>query len=202
MAEVHAPVARLNDQLEPGVDRFLDRLRPERSFWRLGWGIIDVADGYTPPTERVDPGRSTPTCSALFVRSSARPSAGSPTTGCVLFTIRTYIAPIASVADDPDRLTALAGAVAAMSPRTSAATRTSPISATPVGVACCRRTTGTVTLSTEVALTVPSHGCVSDGDGVEGVGDEVDRAEALVDGRRRVRRDHLVDADFSANWVR
>ncbi len=37
-----------------------------------------------------------------------------PRTGCVLFTIRTYIAPIASVADDPESAAALAAAVEAM----------------------------------------------------------------------------------------
>jgi hypothetical protein len=48
MAEVHAPVAQLNDQLSRPIDGFLDRLRPDRSFWRLGWGILDTDDWYTP----------------------------------------------------------------------------------------------------------------------------------------------------------
>ena len=48
MAEVHAPVALLNEQLEAPVDRFFERLRPERSYWRLGWGILDTDDWYTP----------------------------------------------------------------------------------------------------------------------------------------------------------
>ena len=115
MAEVHAPVARLNATLEPEVDRFLDRLRPERPFWRLGWGVIDVAEGYTPAdgtggTRPVDPD-----VSELFVRVERETLRRFPQTGCVLFTIRTYIAPIASVADDPESAAAVAAAVAAMS---------------------------------------------------------------------------------------
>ena len=48
MSAVHAPVAQLNEQLEQAVDSFFDRLEPERSFWRLGWGILDTAAGYAP----------------------------------------------------------------------------------------------------------------------------------------------------------
>ena len=42
------PVALLNEQLEAPIDRFFDRLTPERSFWRLGWGVLDTDDWYTP----------------------------------------------------------------------------------------------------------------------------------------------------------
>ena len=114
MAEVHAPVARLNATLEPEVDRFLDRLRPERSFWRLGWGIIDVSDGYTPADGTGAPRPIDPHVSELFVRVERETLRRFPQTGCVLFTIRTYIASIASMARDPESAAALATAVAAM----------------------------------------------------------------------------------------
>ena len=38
LADVHAPVALLNEQLQGPIDRFFERLTPERSFWRLGLG--------------------------------------------------------------------------------------------------------------------------------------------------------------------
>jgi hypothetical protein len=114
MAEVHEPVARLNATLEPEVDRFLDRLRPERPFWRLGWGVIDVADGYTPADGTGGPRPIDPDVSELFVRVERETLRRFPRTGCVLFTIRTYIAPMTSIADDPDSAAALAAAVAAM----------------------------------------------------------------------------------------
>lgn len=116
MAEVHQPVARLNDQLEHGVDGFLERLRPERSFWRLGWGIIDLADGYTPADGTGAPRPVDPDVSALFVRVERETLRRFPGSGCVLFTIRTYVAPITSVMADDDSARALADAVAAMSP--------------------------------------------------------------------------------------
>lgn len=111
IAEVHAPVARLNETLETEVDRFLDRLRPDRPFWRLGWGIIDVDDGYTPANGTGRPRPTAPAASELFVRVERETLRRFPDTGCVLFTIRTYVASLASVA--PDAL--LASALAAMS---------------------------------------------------------------------------------------
>jgi len=115
MAEVHEPVALLNATLESEVDRFLGRLRPERSFWRLGWGIIDVPDGYTPADGTGGARPIDPDASELFVRVERETLRRFPGTGCVLFTIRTYIAPIAVMERDPKSAATLAAAVSAMS---------------------------------------------------------------------------------------
>ena len=48
MHDVHAPVARLNEQLAAPIDAFFERLTPEKSFWRLGWGIIETPELYQP----------------------------------------------------------------------------------------------------------------------------------------------------------
>lgn len=116
MAEVHDPVARLNDQLAAGIENFLERLQPERSFWRLGWGIIDVAEGYTPADGTGPRGPADRSASGLFVRVERETLRRFPTTRCVLFTIRTYVTPISSVMNTPDSAAALAAAVDAMSP--------------------------------------------------------------------------------------
>jgi hypothetical protein len=68
MAEVHAPVALLNDQLEVPVDRFFNRLRPDRSFWRLGWGLLDTPDWYTPLDGTAAPRPETCSPDQLFLR--------------------------------------------------------------------------------------------------------------------------------------
>ncbi len=107
MAEVHDPVAQLNEQLGSGVDRFLDRLEPERPFWRLGWGIIDTADGYTPVSRPGVLGAEP----EMFVRVERETLRRLPQTNAVLFTIRTYIATLESVAPDP----VLAASLEAMS---------------------------------------------------------------------------------------
>ena len=114
MSDVHAPVAGLNEQLETNIDQFLDRLRPDRPFWRLGWGIIDVADGYTPsdgtgPDRPVGPGPG-----EMFVRVERETLRRLPETGCVLFTIRTYVVPISAAARDDASSHAMGVALSAM----------------------------------------------------------------------------------------
>jgi hypothetical protein len=113
MADVHAPVARLNDQLETNVERFLDRLEPDRSFWRLGWGMIDVADGFAPPRPS-SPAPADRSTVESYVRVERETLRRMPTTRCVLFTIRTYIAPLATVLADEGSSSALSAAVDAM----------------------------------------------------------------------------------------
>jgi hypothetical protein len=102
MAEVHAPVAQLNDQLSRPIDGFLDRLRPDRSFWRLGWGILDTDDWYTPvdgsaaprPTGPDRPSPTGPDPAAMWLRVERETLRRFPATNAVLFTIRTYVAPL------------------------------------------------------------------------------------------------------------
>jgi hypothetical protein len=116
LAEVHAPVPRLNAELEQPIARFLDHLRPERGYWRLGWGIIDVADRFAPPGRgRPEPGAVAPL--ERFLRVERETLRRFPRTGCVLFTIRTYIRPLSALTASAggDRLAArLADQVATM----------------------------------------------------------------------------------------
>lgn len=106
MAEVHAPVARLNEQLAAPIDKVLARLRPELGFWRLGWGVLDTGelyqavDGTAPPRPGRD-GVDELTAADVHVRVERETLRRFPRTGCVLFTIRTHIAPLARVLDDP-----------------------------------------------------------------------------------------------------
>ena len=90
LADVHAPVSRLNDQLGGSVDTFFERLRPDRSFWRLGWSVLDTGELYQPtngtappvdPLPRVDRASRDGPASDCSSASSARRSAGSPTRG-------------------------------------------------------------------------------------------------------------------------
>jgi hypothetical protein len=114
LREVHAVVPLLNEQLGDPVDRVLARLTPERSFWRLGWGIIDVPDGYTPTDGTGPPRPAAPNPDALHVRVERETLRRFPRTGCVLFTIRTYVAPVVDVVPRPDAAAAIAGIVDVM----------------------------------------------------------------------------------------
>jgi hypothetical protein len=94
MAGVHAPVGRLNDQLEAPIDSFFDRLTPERSFWRLGWGVLDTPDWYTPVDGTASPRPASPRPDQMYLRVERETLRRFPATRCVLFTIRTYVTPI------------------------------------------------------------------------------------------------------------
>lgn len=111
MAEVHEPVDRLNEQLEAPIDRFFDRLTPERSFWRLGWGVLDTADWYTPVDGTAAPRPASPRVDGLHLRVERETLRRFPVTGCVLFTIRTYVTPMTGVRSSPDVARRLAAAV-------------------------------------------------------------------------------------------
>lgn len=118
MAEVHEPVSRLNQQLAGPIDDFFARLSVDKPFWRLGWGVLDTDDPFQP----VDGNASTPpplpaigdptTGERLFLRVERETLRRFPTTDTVLFTIRTYIRPLAHLAARPDDAIRLADALA------------------------------------------------------------------------------------------
>jgi hypothetical protein len=114
MAAVHAPVAQLNEQLETPIDRFFDRLTPERSFWRLGWGLIDSAALYAPVDGTAAPRPIDPAPYQHVLRVERETLRRFPETNCVLFTIRTYVTAITEVTGDQIVASKLADAVAAM----------------------------------------------------------------------------------------
>lgn len=111
MAEVHEPVDRLNEQLEAPIDRFFDRLTPERSFWRLGWGVLDTPDWFTPVDGTAAPRPRSPAPDQLFLRVERETLRRFPVTGCVLFTIRTYVSSMSGIRSTPDIAQRLAAAV-------------------------------------------------------------------------------------------
>lgn len=115
MAAVHAPVARLNDQLEAPIDRFFERLTPEKSFWRLGWGVLDTADWYTPLDGTAARRPPAPAPDEHFLRVERETLRRFPRTRCVLFTIRTYVTPLPAIAGiDADVAVRLADALASL----------------------------------------------------------------------------------------
>ncbi len=119
MAEVHAPVPRLDEQLAGPIDGVLTRLRPDRGYWRLGWGVLDTGelyqavDGTAPPRPGAH-GVDQLTAADIHVRVERETLRRFPETSCVLFTIRTHVAPLTSITADPDDAGRLAAAIAAL----------------------------------------------------------------------------------------
>ena len=114
LADVHRPVALLNEQLEAPIDAFFARLTPQRSFWRLGWGVLDTDDWYTPTDGTAAPRPTAPAPDQLFLRVERETLRRFPRTNAVLFTIRTYVTPIPRVARDPATAERLATALDAL----------------------------------------------------------------------------------------
>ncbi len=118
LADVHAPVALLNEQLQGPIDRFFDRLTPERSYWRLGWGVLDTADWYTPTDGTAAPRPTDPTRdfnpAELYLRVERETLRRFAPSNAVLFTIRTYVTPIPAVAGESATAQRLAAALAAL----------------------------------------------------------------------------------------
>ena len=113
MAEIHAPVAQLNDHLEEPIDRFFDRLTPERSYWRLGWGVLDTDELYQPTDGSAPPRPVDPEPAAHHLRVERETLRRMPGTHCVLFTIRTHLCRLDEV-PWPSDAAALADAIASM----------------------------------------------------------------------------------------
>lgn len=119
MAEIHHPVARLNDQLSEPIDKFLDRLRPERGYWRLGWGVLDTDELYQPldGTAPARPGAGDPQAVVLddvHLRVERETLRRFPETSAVLFTIRTHLTPLRDLIAEPGQAALLAEAIEAM----------------------------------------------------------------------------------------
>lgn len=120
MAEVHAPVSQLNEQLRAPIDSFFERLNPEKSFWRLGWGVLDTDDPYQPMDGTAAESPELPvvgdptTGDRLFLRVERETLRRFPTSRCVLFTIRTYIRPLSHLVDRPEDARRLAEALGSL----------------------------------------------------------------------------------------
>ena len=118
LVEVHAPVSRLNEQLGGSVETFFQRLGPERGFWRLGWSVLDTGELYQPTDGTAPPVDPLPDVELagerLFLRVERETFRRFPETRCVLFTLRTYVRPLAHLSKRPDDARRLADALQAM----------------------------------------------------------------------------------------
>lgn len=113
LTEVHGPVPAYASELAARVDRFLDRLRPERPVWRRNWLLHDSPELHVPDPPPAHGAPAVP--DDLWLRSERQALRRLPRTGAVLFTIRTQQTPFACLASRPDVAAAMAGAVRAWS---------------------------------------------------------------------------------------
>ena len=107
---MHEPVPAYAEELAARVDRFVDRLRPDRPVWRRNWLVHDTDELHLPEPPEPRPG------APLWLRSERQTLRRLPETGAVLFTIRTQQAPLSVLAERPDLAGRMADAIEAWSP--------------------------------------------------------------------------------------
>jgi hypothetical protein len=114
LAELHAPVTGFAERLLVRVQRIFEGLRPELVLERRNWTVLNCAELHTPSAApiRASIGEIDPADAgrALILRVERQTLRRLPQTGAVLFTIRVWLAPLESLADDPVRLDAFAHA--------------------------------------------------------------------------------------------
>jgi hypothetical protein len=86
--DIHAPVPGYDDELSTPTNSFFDRLRPERSFWRLNWTLLDHPDLYQPARARIGPSGE---LENWFFRVERQTLRQLRHTNAIAFTIRTYV---------------------------------------------------------------------------------------------------------------
>ena len=119
LAAIHGPVAFYDDQLASPVDRFLERLRPDRPVWRANWNLVDdpgLCQGYVPEAGRRLDATVHDVADLVFLRVERQTLRRLPETGAVAFGIRVHQRPVRNLADRPDVAARLVAAVDELPP--------------------------------------------------------------------------------------
>jgi hypothetical protein len=114
LAELHGPVSGFAERFLGRVQRIFDGLRPELVLERRNWTLLNSDALHTPASApirarigEIDPAQAAGVLNLRVERQTLRRL---PRTGAALFTIRVWLAPLASLAGDPGRLAAFANA--------------------------------------------------------------------------------------------
>jgi hypothetical protein len=89
--DIHVPVPGYDEELAQPTNAFFGRLKPERSFWRLNWTLLDDATLHQPSSRR-QPARGGP--DQWFFRVERQTLRLLPVSRAAVFTIRTYVASV------------------------------------------------------------------------------------------------------------
>jgi hypothetical protein len=121
LAAIHGPVASYDRQLASSVDRFVERLRPDRPVWRANWNLVDDAalhQGYLPDPLRRLAASAEAVADHVYLRVERQTLRRLPRTGAIAFGIRVHQRPVRHLADRPADLARLLDAVDALPPDT------------------------------------------------------------------------------------
>jgi hypothetical protein len=87
--DIHRPVPLYDDELSRPTNAFFERLKPERSFWRLNWTLIDSPALHQPTSARRSPHGDLEDWYFRVERQTLRRLSES---GAIVFTIHNYVA--------------------------------------------------------------------------------------------------------------
>jgi hypothetical protein len=114
LAELHGPVTGFAERFLVRVQRIFEGLRPELVLERRNWTLLNCAALHTPASApirarigEIDPAQAGGVLNLRVERQTLRRL---PVTGGALFTIRVWLAPLESLAGEPERLAAFAKA--------------------------------------------------------------------------------------------
>ena len=123
MRAIHAPVPFYDDKIGAASDRFLTLLAPEKPVWRINWSLHDSPELFQP--EAAPPAIGSEKITAenagdwLWLRAERQTLRRLPSSGDILFTIRTYVRPLRDYATR-EHAAALAEALRNFPPETIA----------------------------------------------------------------------------------
>ena len=120
LIDIHSPVPDYKNKLSRPVDRFLDKLTVEKPVWRLNWSLTDDPDLYQPvrktSTTSIRTINSSNAGDRVFLRCERQTLRRLPKTGWILFTIKTYVDKVSTLAFQPKSFLDLAALVRDLSP--------------------------------------------------------------------------------------
>jgi hypothetical protein len=119
LLDIHGPVPTFAEALHDRVARIFDNLRWDAPVWRANWQVVPTPAlfMYRPGIKQSWRAEALDAQTAgehLWMRVERQTLRRLPETGAILFTIRTYVDPIAEVAADPARRDALLTALRGM----------------------------------------------------------------------------------------
>ena len=113
--EIHAPVPGYRETLASATTGLFDRLSVDRPFWRLNWTVLDDPSLFQPEPAREATGEDVTQWHFRVERQTIRRLRR---TGAIVFTIRSYVSPVAELAGQPEFLAHLCASIEGAPPAT------------------------------------------------------------------------------------
>ena len=130
---IHAPVPFYDEKIGAATDRFMQLLSEEKPVWRLNWTLHDSPYLFAPSAaiqhaNAAGEAAAAP-APALWLRVERQTLRRLPRCREILFTIRTYVQPLADFTTRPDVRARLAAAIRGLPPQTAQYKSMAPLAA-------------------------------------------------------------------------